>query len=311
MINALTIDLEFWYTAELVREFAPKIREDQIVESLEPLLCLLDKHNTKATFFVLGSVAEKYPELIKYIHDKGHEIASHGYSHRTLYDLGKESFDHEIKKSIYILKSITGESPIGFRAPTFSINNSTKWAFEILEKYGFKYDSSIFPIKTMLYGEPTAPLHIYRPSRHDVTKDDPNGNIIEFPMTVWKLGKNFPICGGFYLRFLPSFFLNSSLKLVNKTKPAIIYIHPWETYSETPSLNLPRFSKFITYYNINSTLNKFDSLLREFKFTRVKDVLKKEIVVSNGCDFKSSGLNFMKMMDINDKDGKLILKFDN
>lgn len=296
-INALSIDLEFWYTAELVKNYAPVRKEDKITESVEPLLYLLEKYNTRATFFVLGTLAEKYPELIKRLHDYGHEIASHGYSHKTLYDLNKKSFDDEIKKSVNILKSITGEFPIGFRAPTFSINNSTKWAFEILDKYGFKYDSSIFPIKTMLYGEPTAPRNFYRPSRDDVTRHDPSGKIIEFPMTVGNFGKNIPICGGFYFRLFPSFFLHSSIKIINLTKPAIIYIHPWETYSETPRLKLPRFSKFITYYNINSTLPKFESMLKDFEFTTVKDVLElnlpkhygskekdKEIFSKNWCD---------------------------
>ncbi|AKB43078.1 polysaccharide deacetylase family protein [Methanosarcina vacuolata] len=273
MVNALSVDLEFWYTAELVKKFVPQKIDDQVVESIEPLLSLMDKYNTKATFFVLGSLAEKYPELIKHIHDKGHEIASHGYSHKTLYDLDKESFDDEIKRSVTILKKITGENPIGFRAPTFSINNSTKWAFEILEKYGFKYDSSIFPIKTMLYGEPTAPLHVYKPSKHNVTINDPCGNIIEFPMTVARLGMNIPICGGFYFRLFPSYFFYLILKKIKNIRPVVIYIHPWETYIQTPRLNLPFFSSFITYYNIKSNLSKFEYLLKNFEFTTMRNVL--------------------------------------
>lgn len=294
MINALSIDLEFWYTAELVREFAPENEEDQIIESLEPLLSLLDKHDTKATFFVLGMLAEKYPELIKQLHEKGHEIGSHGYSHKTLYDLNEEEFDDEIKRSVNILKSITRKSPIGFRAPTFSINNSTKWAFEILEKYGFKYDSSIFPIKTMLYGEPSAPLYFYRPSKNDVTRNDPNGKIIEFPMTVINFGKNIPICGGFYFRLFPSFFLHSSIKSVNTTKPAIIYIHPWEAYSGTPRLKLPLFSRFITYYNIDSTLPKLESMLRNLEFTTVQNVIKLNIPENIGVTKKEQDIFFEK-----------------
>lgn len=276
MINALSIDLEFWHTAELVRKYAPAQKEDHVLEAIDPLLELLAKYNVEATFFVLGILAEKYPEVVKKIYEGGHEIASHGYSHKTLYDLDISSFDDEIEKSVNILRSITGENPLGFRAPTFSINNSTKWAFEILEKHGFEYDSSIFPIKTMLYGEPTAPLYIYRPSKNDVTKNDPYGNIIEFPMTVGKLWNNIPLSGGFYFRLLPYHLLNGWIKKINRERPAIIYLHPWETCPKTPRLDLPTLSKFITYHKIDSTLNKFERLLKDFEFTSVKNVLHRE-----------------------------------
>jgi len=273
MINALVIDLEHWYCLELLRNRIPENPVDQILESVRPILDLLDDHKTKATFAVLGTVAEQHPGLVKEIHDKGHEIASHAWSHKTLHELGKEAFEDEIKKSVNILKSITGEPPMGFRAPSFSIDNTTRWAFELLEKYGFKYDASVFPIKTMLYGLPDAPLHIYRPSKEDVTKNDPNGKIIEFPMTVLKLGKNIPIAGGFYLRAMPLWFLRYGIREANKDRPAIIYIHPWETYCSTPKLKVPLFSRFVTYQGINCALNKCDSLLNEFNFMPIIDVI--------------------------------------
>lgn len=273
MKNALVIDLEHWYSNEFLTEYLPSEKVDQDVEAVKPILDLLDKYNVRVTFCVLGTFAERHPELVKYIYDKGHEIQSHAYSHKTLHELGKNAFEEEIKKSVNLLESITGEKPVGFRAPSFSIDNSTKWAFEILEKYGFKYDSSIFPIKTMLYGEPKAPVDIYKPSKNDVTKNDPNGNIIEFPMTVLKLGVNIPLAGGFYLRVLPLWFLVAGIRQINKTRPAIIYIHPWETYPKTPHLKLPLFSRFVAYYGINSSLSKFESLLKKFDFGSVKEIL--------------------------------------
>lgn len=203
MINALSIDLEYWWCSEFLTEYLPEKRDDQFPESVIPLLDLLDKYKTKATFFVLGAVAEHHPDLIEEIYNKGHEIACHAYSHKTLYELGREEFEKEITKSLELIGKY---NPIGFRAPSFSINNETKWAFEILEKYGFKYDSSIFPIKTMLYGVPNAPVNMYRPSKKDVSKHDPNGTIVEFPLTVINMGKNVPIAGGFYLRALPFWF---------------------------------------------------------------------------------------------------------
>lgn len=273
MINALVIDLEHWHCIELLRNHIPENPVDQITESTRPILDLLDKHKIRATFAVLGTVAEQHPELVKEIHDKGHEIASHAWSHRTLHELGKEAFEDEIKKSVKLLESITGESPIGFRAPSFSIDNSTKWALGILEKYGFEYDASVFPFDAKIYGVPNAPLHIYRPSYDDLTKEDFNGAIIEFPMTVLKLGNNIPIAGGFYLRLLPSWFLKFGIREVNKDRPAIVYIHPWETYTRTPTMNIPWLKKFVTYYGINSALNKFENLIIEFKFKPVCDIL--------------------------------------
>jgi peptidoglycan-N-acetylglucosamine deacetylase len=273
MKNALVIDLEHWYSNEFLTEYLPAEKVDQDIEAVMPILDLLDKYNVRATFAVLGTFAERHPELIKLIHDNGHEIQSHAYSHKTLHELGKDAFEDEIKRSIYLLESITGEGPIGFRAPSFSIDNSTKWAFEILEKYGFKYDSSIFPIKTMLYGEPKAPISIYRPSREDITEHDSKGEIIEFPMTVIKFGTNIPLAGGFYLRVLPLWFLIFGIRHINKKRPAIVYIHPWETYPKTPRLKLPLFSRFIAYYGINSSLSKVEGLLKEFRFTNIKEVL--------------------------------------
>jgi len=274
MINALCIDLEHWWCNEFLTKYLPKEKEDQTVESVMPILELLDKYKTKASFFVLGTVAEQHPEVVRTIFDKGHEIASHAYSHKMLHSLGKERFEEEISRSVDLLYSITGEKPIGFRAPSFSLDNSTIWALEILIKYGFKYDASIFPIKTMLYGVPRAPLYPYRPSVADITKEDPDGEIIEFPMSVLKLGLNIPVAGGFYLRVLPLWFLRFAIRRVNKARPAMIYVHPWETYPKTPRLdNMPRFSKFVTYYGINSSLKKFQRLLQEFKFAPVRDIL--------------------------------------
>ena len=267
MINSLTIDLEPWYANEFLRQHLPVDKEDQIIEAVAPILELLDRYNTKATFFVLGIVANKYPQLIKDIHNKGHEIGSHAYSHQMLSDLGKTKFEDEIRESVGLLKSITGEQPLGFRAPSFSLNNSTKWALEVLKKYGFRYDSSIFPTKTILYGVPDASLHPYRPSMENIAKHDPEGTIIEFPMTVIKLGKNIPISGGFYLRVIPSMLLSLAIKQVNKTRIAVIYIHPWETYPMTPRIRqIPLFSRFVSYYGVNSSLGKIRRLLDEFEF---------------------------------------------
>lgn len=272
MKNALTIDLEPWYVSEFLVGYLPDEKDDHVEEAVRPLLDLLDNYGTKATFFVLGIVAERYPELVKEIHAKGHEIASHAYSHKTLYELGEARFEREIEKSTGLLESIIGERPIGFRAPCFSMNNSTRWALRVLRRHDFKYDSSIFPIKTMLYGVPDAPLHPYRPSMIDLTKHDPSGDIIEFPMTVLRMGRNIPVAGGFYLRVLPLWFIKFAIARVNKTRAAVIYVHPWETDPRTPRLDgVPLFPRFVTYHGINSALRKIEGLLNAFEFSPLRE----------------------------------------
>jgi polysaccharide deacetylase family protein (PEP-CTERM system associated) len=273
MINALSFDLEYWYTAELVCRCVPDEKEDQVIEAVYPLLDLLDEYNTKATFFVLGKLAEKYPELIREISENGHEIGSHSYSHKTLHELGIKNFEYEIEKTNEILRSITGRYPLGFRAPTFSIDNTNKWALDILVKNGYRYDSSIFPVKTNLYGVPGAPVVSYNPSRNDITVHDPDGPIIEYPLSVIKFGINIPISGGFYLRLFPISFLKYAINRVNMERSVVIYMHPWEMYSHTRKVQLPLVSHFITYYGVNSAFNKLDYLLANFKFSPIKEVL--------------------------------------
>jgi peptidoglycan-N-acetylglucosamine deacetylase len=273
MDNALIIDLEHWYCSEFLTPYLPMDRPDQVPESVKPILDLLDQHDVKATFAVLGSVAEAHPELIADIAARGHEIASHAYSHKTLYELGPDAFEAEVIRSVELLETITGRRPIGFRAPSFSINNSTRWALEVLERHGFRYDASVFPVKTMLYGVPEAPLGMYRPSRDDIARHDPGRKIIEFPMTVLKGPRNLPIAGGFYLRALPLWFLETGFRAVHQSRPSILYLHPWETYQDTPRLNVPAFSRFVTYYGIGSSLRKLEALLDTFRYRPVCEVI--------------------------------------
>jgi len=276
IINAFCIDVEHWYCSEYLTKYLPECRPDQIPESVAALLNLLDKYNTKATFSILGTVAEQHPEIVREIFNKGHEIACHAFSHTMLNKLGEAKTDEEIRKTTEILESIIGQRPIGFRAPSFSIDENSKWALKILVKYGYKWDASIFPMKTILYGVPNAPLHIYKPSLDDISKHDDKAELLEFPMTVYKMfGIKIPVSGGIYLRFLPLWFLKFAFKQINKTRPVILYIHPWEVYPDNPRLkNLPAFSKLVTYYGISSGMKKLEGLLKTFKFAPVKEVLK-------------------------------------
>jgi polysaccharide deacetylase family protein (PEP-CTERM system associated) len=278
MKNALSIDLEDCLCNEFLLKYMAKDFDmnkvyDQVTPATDGLLKLLDKYDVKATFFILGKVAEKIPEYIKLLHEAGHEIGSHGYSHTMLNKLGKAGFEDEIKRSTVILRSVTGEQPLGFRAPSFSLDQSTAWALEILEKYGYCYDSSIFPIRSPLYGVPKAPLIPYKPAMNDITQHDPDGKITEFPISVLKSFTNIPMAGGFYLRSLPSWFLNYSVMQINKDRPVIVYIHPWETYRDTIRLKASPLAQFEAYFGIKSTLNKMERLFSKYKFAPVREVL--------------------------------------
>lgn len=273
--NAFSIDLEEWYHAELIKNVnSSKI--SRIEPPTSDLLVLLKKYDTKATFFIVGKVAEDNPELIKKIHAAGHEIALHGYTHSRLCEIGPQGFRAELKESIRILKGILSEDLQikGYRAPSFSLNQKTRWAVDILQEFRIKYDSSVFPARNFLYGENGAPIDIYKISSRDIRIPDETSGLIEFPITVFSLGRlRLPVSGGFYLRLLPVSLQISLLKLVNKKRPFIIYLHPWECFKDTPRVKLRPLYHFITYHNINSTLKKIEHLLKSFKFDRVDNIL--------------------------------------
>ena len=178
---ALSFDLEYWWCSELLNQEKLSHKPEILTEATHLVLQMLDKYRIKSTFFILGTVAEKFPQLVSTIHKKGHEVASHSHSHSNVFELAPDQFEEEVKNSTDILTSITYEKPIGFRAPNFSFDQRTPWAYGILEKYGYQYSSSVFPFKTKLYGLPKAPVYPYSPSRENLEVPDPEGKFIEFP----------------------------------------------------------------------------------------------------------------------------------
>ena len=274
-INLLSIDVEDWYSDLDIKEW--KNYGDIIVQGTNKILNILNERNIKATFFVLGYYAEKYPELIEKIIDENHEVASHGYSHTDITKLTQDEFKDDLLRSIKILEKLTGDNVWGFRAPFFTVVKETSWAIDIMKKMGLKYDSSIFPFKIYKYGVPDIPLYPYHISSKDIKKDDMNEEFLEFPPSVYKIpliNKNIPIAGGFYLRFFPYKFISYGIRKINrKGFPAVCYTHPWEF-----DLNHPRIKSIVwyNYYRLNSTEKKFKKLIRDFKFTSIRDWIERE-----------------------------------
>lgn len=216
--NVFTVDLEDWPIAVLGPGQPVSHR---VVENTKRCLQLLAWHQVKATFFVLTKVAEQFPALVREVHAEGHEIASHGHGHELLTTISPRRFRDDVQRSIDILSAITGQRPIGYRAPAFSVVEQTRWAGPILEELGFKYSSSVFPIIHRRYGIPTAPRTIHRWS---------DSRLIECPPASFRmLGTNWPMAGGGYFRLLPSWVIRAAVRNLNRNRqPAILYMHPYE-----------------------------------------------------------------------------------
>lgn len=270
MVNALGIDVEEWY--HLCGIDMPTGLDDKyqsrVVANTERMLKTLEIMQTKATFFVLGVVAERFPDLIKKIDAAGHEIASHGYRHLEVFKHTPTSFKDDVHHSIEILKNITGKPVLGYRAPGFSIVKESLWAIDILLNEGIKYDCSIFPIRHPRYGIPAAPRIPYhlRP------------DLIEFPpSTVRFFGENFPIAGGAYFRLLPYKFIKMAVESLNNRGIAVnSYLHVWETDVSQPKLKIPFNRKFTHYAGIKKTEANFESLLSDFQYAPISKVIADE-----------------------------------
>lgn len=275
-MHALTIDLEHWWESEFLKgkDFEKKENLDKLVPQL---LEILESGGCRATFFVLGTVAERYPDIVRNISEMGHEIACHGYSHSMLTSLGKDGFSRELRKATGLLKSASGRRPIGFRAPNFSLNEKTAWALDALEKSGYKYDSSVFPVSprmTGMYGLKGAPLGPYRPGKRVGERGD--RKLLEFPISALSvLGKKFPASGGFFLRVLPYRIVSATIRQYERRgMPANIYVHLRDLFDETPRLDIPMKARLFTYTGIKSARKRMERLVKEFDFTTAERVLR-------------------------------------
>ena len=268
-MNILGIDFEDWYHPELIKKNITSNEkiEPSVIQGIDKILDWLRKNETLATFFVVGELLEFRPEIFDKIIENGHEIGFHTMHHTKLDNIGsKEKFTEEIKK----FEQLTKKKSKGFRAPTFSLNQTTSWAIDVLKKNNYMYDSSVVPAKTDLYGLPNAKNYPYKISSDSLEENDENSEFLEFPLLTTRfLGKKIPAGGGFYLRFLPLKTIKHAIKSNEKDQiPATFYIHSWELTPEfMPKISLPVKDNFITYHNLNKALPKMTEIIQNFEFT--------------------------------------------
>lgn len=277
MLNALTIDVEDYFQ---VNAFARMVQQDQwdsyplrVVDNTSRILDLLDRFKIKATFFILGWVAQRVPQLVRQIHLRGHEIACHGYGHQLIFQIGPQKFREDIRCTKALLEDQCGEKVRGYRAPSYSITGQSLWALDILVEEGFEYDSSIFPIVHDTYGIPDA-----KRFPHTIKTDA--GLLCEFPLTTlpfriaWKIFR-LPIAGGGYLRLLPIELIRRGIESVNRNEqqPAVVYFHPWELDPDQPRIKAGLKSSFRHYLNLHRTEGKLVHLFERLNFAPMRQVL--------------------------------------
>ncbi len=268
-MNALTIDVEDYFQ---VSAFAPYIaraewdaRECRVERNVERILGLLDEAGARATFFTLGWIAERYPQLVRRVVDAGHELASHGFGHHRATDQTEDAFFADVDLAKLVLEDLSGVEVRGYRAPSFSINNDNPWAFDCLSRAGYKYSSSIYPVRHDHYGMPEAPrfAHFVRPE------------LLEIPISTVRIGqRNWPAGGGGFFRLLPYAMTRQMVRRINGTdgQAAIFYFHPWEIDVEQPRISgVDRKTRFRHYLNLRRTEHRLRRLLADFVWGRVDE----------------------------------------
>jgi polysaccharide deacetylase family protein (PEP-CTERM system associated) len=268
-INAFTVDLEEWYQGLTSANRHPErwgSLEERAAGATEMVLDLLRSGGVRATFFVLGALAERQPDLIARIRDAGHEIALHGHMHRRVDGMTPEAFAAELDRGLEWVWAAARVRPAGHRAPYFSLRRDMDWAFEALEARGFHYDSSIFPARTALYGDPAAPRLPYRV---------PGRALVEFPVTTLRAGgRTWPATGGFYTRVLPLTVTRWAVRQANAAgAPAVIYLHPWELDTGQRYSHVTLRERVTHYVGRRGLAAKLAALFDEFRFAALEDLL--------------------------------------
>ncbi len=271
IINAMSVDVEEYFQVSAFEKHISRLDWDRLPgraeACIDQILTLFSDHSTKGTFFTLGWIAERYPQMVRRIVDEGHELASHGWSHIRVSDQKADEFRNDVIRTRATLEDISGQQIKGYRAASYSIGAKNLWALDILEETGHLYSSSIFPIKHDHYGMPEAPRFAFHPG---------GGNLLEVPVTtVEVMGRKIPCGGGGWFRFFPYVFSRWAIKHVNEfeRQPAIFYFHPWEIDAEQPrQQGLSLKTRFRHYLNLNKMEHRLTCLLKDFEWQRMDSV---------------------------------------
>ena len=272
MLNAITVDVEeYFHATNLEPYFGPAkwhSLPSRVDESTRRLLDLFARNGVKGTFFILGYVARRHPKLVQDIAREGHEIASHGYGHRLVYNQTPRAFFRDVRKTKYLLEDLTGAAVLGYRAPNFSIRDKNLWAYDELIRAGYRYDSSLYPVRHERYGNLNRSYLPERLQRH-------SGELAEFPLAVSPLrllGKEYrlPVAGGAWWRLFPSLYILWALRRMRH--PRNCYLHPWEIDAGQPRVALPFLTRIRHYTGVGTFENKIERFLRAFEFTTVSTV---------------------------------------
>jgi polysaccharide deacetylase family protein (PEP-CTERM system associated) len=274
MVNALTVDVEDYFQVSAFDGVMPRSHWDRcerrVTANTRRLLDLFDEAGVRATFFVLGWVSEREPALVRAIADRGHEIGSHGYGHRLLYEQNAHVFADDLRRAKKTIEDAAGKAVIGYRAPSFSITPSSEWALDVLAEQGYAYDASVYPIQHDRYGMPGA-------CRHPYVEQRSGRRLVEAPGTTVKIGSFvLPAAGGGYFRLYPYALTRWAIRRVNACdhQPAIVYIHPWEVDPDQPRMRVGLATRIRHYINLRRTEPRLRRLVADFSFAPLADVLR-------------------------------------
>ena len=273
IVNAMTIDVEDYFHVSVFDGIVPRSAwetlDSRVCQNTDRLLDIFEEHRVRGTFFVLGWVAERFPDLARRIAAAGHEIASHGYGHRLVYDQTPAAFRQDVRHAKRLLEDATGQAVVGYRAPSYSIVPRSLWALDVLIEEGYTYDASIFPIQHDRYGIPVS-------ARHPYVIERKAGRLVEAPASTTQVGAtNLPIAGGGYFRLLPYGWTRWGIGRVNRVegRPVIFYLHPWEIDPAQPRLPAGLIGRIRHYRNLDRTETRLRQLLTDFAWGSLRSVL--------------------------------------
>ena len=272
-VNAMSIDVEDYFHVSVFDGVVPRTAwdtlESRVSANTQRLLDIFDEYRVRSTFFVLGWVAERHPALVKDIVSRGHEVASHGYAHRLIYDQTPDAFREDVRRAKRVIEDACGRLVRGYRAPSYSVTPRSLWALDVLLEEGHEYDASIFPIRHDRYGIPVSERRPYLIERQV-------GRLAEIPGSTTKLGPlNLPVAGGGYFRLLPYAWTKWGIARINRAEglPAVFYLHPWEIDPGQPKLPTGRLGRFRHYRNLDRTESRLRQLLTDFRFDAIERIV--------------------------------------